>query len=139
MYIVRKTDFFLKRLSDDFLLLEIFKHHFVQSSYNLQHALSRWYRCLRSLLFWSHYLVPSPIYIMHLWSNEENIRNFCSGSTIHNNVLVNFAGIAFKLEKVSRKNAFLSYKSKTLKSVTWPVGPVLKFRDIPDCYTQVFL
>ena len=32
-------------------------------------------------------------------------------------LLVNFAGIAFKLEKVSRKNAFLSYKSKTLKSV----------------------
>ena len=42
-------------------------------------------------------------------------KTFFSESIIHNNFSVIFAGIAFKLKNVSRKNAFLGYKRRTLK------------------------
>ena len=43
---------------------------------------------------------------MLLYSYEEDIRQISSWSTIHNNFLVSFAGITFKLEKVSNMPVF---------------------------------
>ena len=48
-------------------------------------AMSREYSYFRLILCWSHYLVPSPIHRMLLWSYEEDIKQLLPGSTSHDN------------------------------------------------------
>lgn len=52
-------------------------------------AMSREYSYFRLILCWSHYLVPSLIHRMLLWSYEEYIRQILPGSTSHYNFKTN--------------------------------------------------
>ena len=55
---------------------------------------SRGYCCSRSILCWSHYLVPLPIHTLLQSSYHEDVKSQISlASTNHNNFLVTFAGI----------------------------------------------
>ena len=56
----------------------------------IEGAMSREYSYFRLILCWSHYLVPSHIHRMLLWSYEEDIRQILPGSTSHDNFFRDF-------------------------------------------------
>ena len=57
------------------------------------------YRCLRSILCSSYYLVPLPIQKILRYRIIKNTPKLPLGSTNHNNLLVIFAGITLTLTK----------------------------------------
>ena len=116
------------------LILSLLNIFVVSSS---KETLSWEYCCFRSILCWSHYLVPLLVYKMFLQSYEEHIKQTLSGSTNHNyNFLVIFGGITLKLSTCSCRS-FLSVATDDRKqlhclNIVWnnKTGPLpLEFKE----------
>ena len=85
----------------------------------IEGAVSREYSYFRLILCWRHYLVPSPIHRMLLWSHEEDNKQTLSGSTSHYNFFRDFC---------------------THNTETWNVGPTFSsfnpFSFLPSVVTD---
>ena len=80
----------------------------------LKGAMSRWYCFFRSILFWSHYLVPWPT---HMQRYEEDIKQISSGNTKQWVFWWFFAGIAC-WPALTFQNSTHVHPSHTLQQTT---------------------